>query len=164
LLFLLQAIWLPIYLSRKSLEGAAGAVICSAAAAVTFAGLASFLLGTITQLLGIPISAAEDPRLQLGYVISILHVNGIIAGTALGVLRWRIVREQPAQPVPLPTNLSWIKDPRSQLIWIACGVQRLRAAPVRSKYSNALKWRGLGFSPSSLLEWTNALVRLLPAN
>jgi hypothetical protein len=72
LLFLVQAIWLPIYLPRKTFEGAAEAVICSAAAAVTFAGLASFLLGTITQLLGIPVSAAEDPRLQLGYVISIL--------------------------------------------------------------------------------------------
>jgi hypothetical protein len=35
---------------------------------------------------------------------------------------------------------------------------------VWSKYSNGLKWSGLGFSPSSLLEWTNALVRLLPAN
>ena len=95
------------------------AVICSAAAAMTFAGLASFLLGTITQLLGIPVSAAEDPRLQLGYVISILLLNGIVAGTALGVLRWRIVREQPTQPVPLPQNLSWTKDLRSQLIWIA---------------------------------------------
>jgi hypothetical protein len=35
---------------------------------------------------------------------------------------------------------------------------------VWSKYSNGLKWRGLGFSPNSLLEWTNALVRLLRAN
>jgi len=133
LLFLLQAIWLPIYLSRKTFESAVEAVICSAAAAMTFAGLASFLPGTITQLLGIPVSAAEEPRLQLGYVISILLLNGIVAGTALGVLRWRIVREQPTQPVPLPPNLSWIKDLRAQLIWIAC-------ATLSSWFFHAYAW------------------------
>jgi hypothetical protein len=29
--------------------------------------------------------------------------------------------------------------------------------PVWSNYSNGLKWRGLGFSPSSLLEWTSPI-------
>ena len=28
---------------------------------------------------------------------------------------------------------------------------------VWSKYSNGLKWRGLGFSPSSLFEWTSPI-------
>src|SRR5882672_5595997 len=36
------------------------------------------------------------------------------------MLRWRIVREQPTQAVPLPANSGWRKDLRSQLIWIAC--------------------------------------------
>ena len=120
LLFLLQAIWLPIYLWRKTFESAAEAVIRSAAAAVTCAGLVSFFSGTVAQLLGIPVSTAEDPRLQLGYVISILLLNGIVAGTALGILRWHIVREQLTQLVPLAPNSDWRKDLRSQLIWIAC--------------------------------------------
>jgi len=120
LLFLLPAICLPIYLSRKTFESSAEAVIRSAAAAVTCAGLVSFFPGTVAQLLGIPVSTAEDPHLQLGYVISILLLNGIVAGTALGILRWHIVREQLTQLVPLAPNSDWRKDLRSQLIWIAC--------------------------------------------
>jgi hypothetical protein len=34
---------------------------------------------------------------------------------------------------------------------------RWRQKPVWSKYSNGLKWRGLGFSPSSLFEWTSPI-------
>jgi hypothetical protein len=44
--------------------------IRSAAAAVTYAGLVSFFPGTVAQLVGIPVSTAEDPRLQLAYVIA----------------------------------------------------------------------------------------------
>jgi len=120
LLFLLQAIWLPIYLSRKTFGSTAEAIIRSAAAAVALAGLTSAFSGTIEHLLGIPVSTAEEPRLRLGYVISVLLVNGVTAGIAFGLLRWRIVQEQPTQTVPLPANSEWRKDLRSQLIWIAC--------------------------------------------
>jgi hypothetical protein len=53
-------------------------------------------------------------------VISVLLLNGITAGIALGMLRWRIIREQLTQAAPLPANSGWRKDLRSQLIWIAC--------------------------------------------
>jgi hypothetical protein len=145
LLFLLQAIWLPIYLSRKTFESAAEAVIRSAAAAVTYAGLVSFFPGTVAQLVGIPVSTAEDPRLQLAYVISILLLNGVVAGTALGMLRWRIVREQPTQPVPLPTNSGWKKDLRSQLIWIAC-------ATLSSWFFHAYAWATANSLEVSLMQ------------
>ena len=42
LLFLLQAIGIPIYLRRETLESAAEAAIRGAAAAATFAGMTSF--------------------------------------------------------------------------------------------------------------------------
>jgi hypothetical protein len=57
LLFLLQATWLPIYLSRKTFGSNSEAIIRSAAAAVAFAGLISVFSGLIEQLLGIPVSA-----------------------------------------------------------------------------------------------------------
>lgn len=120
LFFLLQAIWIPIYVSRKTFQSAAEAAIRSAAAAVAFGGLAFAFPGTIQQLLGITVSSAADPRLQIGYMIPILLLNGVVAGAAIGLLRWLIVRERPEQPASLSPSTSWRKDLRSQLIWIAC--------------------------------------------
>ena len=120
LLFLLQAIGIPIYLRRKTLESAAEAAIRGAAAAATFAGMSSFFLGAIAQLLGISESTSKDPRLEFGYVTSILLFNGIAAGIALGMLRWFIVREQPAQANSSSAKPDWARDLRAQVIWIAC--------------------------------------------
>jgi hypothetical protein len=120
LLFLLQAIAIPIYLRRKTLESAAEAAIRGAAAAATFAGMTSFFLGLIAQLLGISESTSKDPRLEFGYVTSILLFNGIAAGIALGILRWHIVREQPTRADSLSAKSHWARDLRAQVIWIGC--------------------------------------------
>lgn len=120
LLFLLQAIGIPIYLRRKTLESAAEGAIRGAAAAATFAGLTSFFLGATAQLLGISESPSKDPRLEFGYVTSILLFNGIAAGIALGILRWHIVREQPTRADSLSAKSHWARDLRAQVIWIGC--------------------------------------------
>jgi hypothetical protein len=120
------------------------AIVRCAAAAAAFAGLASFFPGTIAELLGIPVSTAEDPRLQFGYVISILLLNGITAGIALGILRWHLVRGQPAQALPQPPKPDLKKDLRSQLIWIAC-------ATLSSWFFHAYNWSAADSVGVSLL-------------
>jgi hypothetical protein len=80
------------------------------------------------------------------------HLTDMLALICSASVTWK-TREASSAGQKIPLSLT---DP------VHVGNNEL--ANDRSKYSNGLKWRGLGFSPSSLLEWTNALVRLFPAN
>lgn len=119
-LFLLQAICIPIYASRTVFAGPLEAAIRCAAIASIFAALASTFSGSTEQFLSIPISSEDLSSVQLGYVVSILLLNGITGGIVIGLLRWRIISAPGSSIAPPPANSGWRKDLRSYVIWIAC--------------------------------------------
>lgn len=119
LALLLQAIGIPLYVWRKEFTSLAEALIRSVAAAAAFDGLAASILvltgnrfGTITSPRGL------DP-LQFGYIATTLLLGGLAGGTALGILRWRILQTQPVQTVPQPLVSRWRPYLRSAVLWTA---------------------------------------------
>jgi hypothetical protein len=105
----IQSLLIPAYTWREKFSSGAGAAIQSASAAVCVVGLpAIFVL--LTQSTIWPseyqrhyfnFASTNTYGLQFGYVVTILLLSGIAGGTALGILRWRILQAEPA-----PTNLS----------------------------------------------------------
>ena len=117
---LLQAVWIPIYVLRKEFTSKAQAVIQGATATAAFDGLAVTLLAlagnrfrTISSLGGL------DP-LQSGYTATVLLLSGLAGGTALGILRWRILQAEPVQAVAKPLDPRWQFYLRSAVLWTAC--------------------------------------------
>lgn len=106
---LIQSVLIPAYTWREKFSSGAGAAIQSASAAVSVVGLpAIFLL--LTQSTIWPseyqrhyfnFAYTNTYGFQFGYVVTTLLLSGIAAGTALGILRWRILQAEPE-----PTNLS----------------------------------------------------------
>jgi hypothetical protein len=117
---LLQAIGIPLYVSRREFTSQAQTVIRSAAAAVAFDGLAASILiltgnrfGTIA-----PSPGGLDP-LQPGYIATILLLSGLAGATALGTLRWRILQMQQVQPAVQPLKSWWRLYLWSGVLWTA---------------------------------------------
>jgi len=116
---LLQAIGIPLYASRKEFTSHAQAVIRSAAAAATFDGLAISILALTGNRFGTIASPGGLDPLQTGYIATILLLSGLAGGTALGILRWRILQAQPVQPVAQPLDSRWRLYLRSAVLWTA---------------------------------------------
>lgn len=119
-LFVLQAVCVPVYALRTMFAGPREAVIRCAAGATIFAGVASTFSGSFEQFLSIPVSSAYLSEVQLGYVVSILVLNGITGGIAAGLLRWRVISTPPITMAPPSEDSAWRKDLRSYIIWVAC--------------------------------------------
>ena len=116
---LLQAIGIPLYASRKEFTSHAQAVIRSAAAAAVFDGLAISILALTGNRFGTIASPGGLDPLQTGYIATILLLSGLAGGTALGILRWRILQAQPVQPVAQPLDSRWRLYLRSAVLWTA---------------------------------------------
>ena len=117
---LLQAIGIPLYVSRREFTSQAQAVIRSAAAAVAFDGLAASILILIGNRFGTIASSPGglDP-LQSGYTATILLLSGLAGATALGTLRWRILQMQQVQPAVQPLESWWRQYLWSAVLWTA---------------------------------------------
>ncbi|MGA9977745.1 MAG: hypothetical protein WBQ08_03850 [Candidatus Sulfotelmatobacter sp.] len=116
----LQAIWIPFYVRRKQFCGPAEAMIRSATTAVAIAGIgeAVFLM-TAASFGGFRVSGDSD-RLQVGYVLTVLLFAGLAGGTALGILRWRVLqRQQRSQGISPVSDSPWRNYLRSAVLWIA---------------------------------------------
>jgi hypothetical protein len=116
---LLQAIGIPLYVWLKEFTSLTEAVIRSASAAAAFDGLAASILGLTGNRFGTMTSPGDLDPLQLGYIATSLLLGGLAGGTALGILRWRILQAQPVQPATRPLD-SWRGHYlRSGLLWTA---------------------------------------------
>ena len=116
---LLQAIGIPLYVSRKEFTSKAQAVIRSAAAAAAFDGLAASILVLTGNRFGTIASPGGLDPLQSGYIATILLLSGLAGGPALGILRWRILQAQPVEPVAQPSDSRWRPYLRSAVLWTA---------------------------------------------
>src|ERR1700722_14053565 len=98
--FLIQALLVPAYVWREKFSSGAGAVIQAACAAVSIVGIpATFLALTESSLRPSGLNPhyfdfayTNTYGLQFGYVTTILVLSGVAGGTALGILRWRILQ------------------------------------------------------------------------
>ena len=146
LLPLLQAIWIPAYVWRKEFRSPAEAVIRSAAAAVAIAGIGeAVFLKTAASFEGFR-SSWDSDRLQVGYVLTVLLFAGLAGGTALGILRWRVLqRQQRAQALAPVSDSRWRDYLRSTVLWIASATVFVWLA--ESLRSRVFSWQ------SSFLPW-----------
>ena len=114
--FLIQALLVPAYTWREKFSSCAGAAIQAASAAVSIVGIpAIFLVLTVSSIWSSEyerhyynFASANTYGLQFGYVVTILMLSGVAGGTALGILRWRILQAEAVQ-----ANLSPSSDPNS---------------------------------------------------
>ncbi len=116
----LQAVLIPFYVWRKQFRSAAEAMIRSAAAAVAVVAFGeAVFLKTAASFGGFGSSWDSDP-LQIDYVLTILLFAGLAGGTALGMLRWRVLqRQQLAQAITRVSDSRWRNYVRSAVLWIA---------------------------------------------
>ncbi len=117
--FLVQALFIPAYTLRQKFGSKAESVIQSSAAAVTIVGLLASVLILIEALLRhftVPVSIEG---LQFGYVATTSLLSGVIGGTSLGVLRWRMLQAQPMQAIAMPADAGWRHYLRSAMLWTA---------------------------------------------
>jgi hypothetical protein len=144
-LLLLQAVGIPLYLSRKEFTSKMETVIRSTAAAAAFDGLAASILiltgnrfGTIA-----PSPGSLDP-LQPGYIATILLLSGLAGATALGTLRWRILQMQQVQPAVQPLKSWWRQYLWSGVLWTA-------AATVYCWVISVARWAAGDFDSRSFI-------------
>jgi hypothetical protein len=114
----LQAIWIPAYVWRKEFRTPAEAIIRSAAAAVAIAGIGGVVF-LQAALFGGFRSSWDSDRLQVGYVVTVLLFAGLAGGTALGILRSRILQRQHVQIIARIADSRSSNYLRSAVLWIA---------------------------------------------
>ena len=120
LLPVLQALWIPAYVWRKEFRSPAEAMIRSAAAAVAIAGIGEAVFLKTAASFGGFRSSWDSDRLQVDYVLTVLLFAGLSGGTALGILRWRVVqRQQRVQAINRAADSRWSNYIRSAVLWIA---------------------------------------------
>jgi len=116
----LQAISIPFYVRRKQFRSPAEAMIRSAAVAVTIAAIGGAVFLKTAASFGGFRSLWGSDRLQVGYVLTVLLFAGLAGGTALGILRWRVLqRQQQAQAISRVSDSGWRNYLRSAVLWIA---------------------------------------------
>jgi hypothetical protein len=116
----LQAVWIPVYVWRKEFRSPPEAMIRSAAAAVAIAGIAEAVFRMTASSFGGFRSSWDSDRLQVGYVLTVLLFAGLAAGTALGMLRWRVLQaQQRVQTLAPASDSQWRNYLRSAVLWIA---------------------------------------------
>jgi hypothetical protein len=116
----LQAIWIPAYVWRKEFRSPAEAMIRSAAAAVAIDGIGEAVFIKTAASFGGFRSPWDSNRLQADYVLTVLLFAGLAAGTALGILRWRVLqRQRPIQAIARVSDSRWNNYLRSAVLWIA---------------------------------------------
>jgi hypothetical protein len=116
----LQAILIPAYVWRKEFRSPAEAMIRSAAAAVAIAGIGEAVFLKTAASFGGFRSPWDSDRLQVGYVLTVLLFAGLAGGTALGILRWRVLqRQQRVQAIARVSDSRWRNYLRSAVLWIA---------------------------------------------
>jgi hypothetical protein len=129
--FLIQALLVPAYVWREKFSSGAGAAIQAASAAVSVVGIPATLLALTESSLRpsglnphyFDFAYADTHGLQFGYVTTILVLSGIAGGTALGILRWRILQAEALEAsIPSDSEESrswWNRYLRSALPWAA---------------------------------------------
>jgi hypothetical protein len=116
---LLQALVIPSYISQERFAGPAAAAIQSACSAVALVALTA-----ITQV-SARISfqhftfLRSTDTLHFPFVATILLLSGAVGGTALGILRWRVLQAAPAQPIGESSDSKWHRYFQSAVVWIA---------------------------------------------
>jgi hypothetical protein len=116
----LQALWIPAYVWRKQFRTSAEAMIRSAAAAVAITSIGGVVFLMTGASFGDFHSSWDSDRLQVGYVLTVLLLAGLAGGTALGILRWRVVQRQQRGQAHTPVSDSpWRDYLRSAVLWIA---------------------------------------------
>ncbi len=116
----LQAIWIPFYVRRKQFRSPAEAMIRSLAAAVAITALGGAVFLTTASFFTGFSSSWDSDRLQVGYVLTVMLFAGLAGGTALGMLRWRVLqRQQRVQALAPVPDSSWSNYLRSAILWIA---------------------------------------------
>jgi hypothetical protein len=119
-LLVLQALWIPAYMWRKQFCTPEEAMIRSAAAAVTIAAIGEAVFLMIAAFFGDFRSSWDSDRLQVGYVLTVLLFAGVAGGTALGMLRWRVLqRQQRVQALAPASDSRWRNYLRSAVLWTA---------------------------------------------
>jgi hypothetical protein len=129
--FLIQALLVPAYIWRGKFSSRAEAAILAASAAVSIIGTpATFLALTESSLRPSGLNPnyfdfayTNTYGLQFGYVTTILVLSGIAGGTALGILRWRILQTEALEANTSPDSEDssdwWNRYLRSALPWAA---------------------------------------------
>jgi len=149
--FLIQALLVPAYIWRERFSSCAEAAIQSASAAVSVVGIpAIFLVLTKSTLWSSEFERhyynfafVATGGLQFGYVATILVLSGLAGGTALGILRWRILQAEAEQanfspdsnPNSEPSRSWWERYLRSAMPWAA-------TVAIYSWAIDALIWSG----------------------
>jgi hypothetical protein len=119
-LLMLQALWITAYVSRKQFRTPAEAMIRSAAAAVAITAIGGAVFLTTAASFGDFRSSWDSDRLQIGYLLTVLLFAGLAGGTALGMLRWRVLKHQQRVQALAPVPHSpWRNYLRSAVLWIA---------------------------------------------
>jgi len=116
----LQALGIPAYVWRKQFRNPAEAIIRSAAAAVAIAGIGEAVFLKTAASFGGFRSSWDSDRLQVGYVLTVLLFAGLAGGTALGILRWRVLQRQQRVQATAPFSDSRGSSYlHSAVLWIA---------------------------------------------
>ena len=117
---ILQAIWISAYVWLKEFRSETEAMIRSAAGAAALAGISEGLFLLTARFFGGFRSSWDSDRLQLSYVLTVLLLSGLAGGTALGILRWRVLQgQQRLQATARISDSWWGNYLRSAVLWIA---------------------------------------------
>lgn len=115
----LQALWIPAYVWRKQFRAPSEAIIRSAAAAVAIAGIGGGVFLITAVSFGGFRSSWDSDRLQFGYVLTVLLFAGLAGGTALGILRSRILSRRQVRTIAGGADSGWSNYLSSAVLWTA---------------------------------------------
>jgi hypothetical protein len=117
---ILQAILIPTYVRLKEFRNGTEAMIRSSAGAVALAGISEGLFLLTTGFFGYFRSFWDSDRLQVSYSFTVLLLSGLAGGTALGILRWRVLQGlQRTQATDRASDSWWANYLHSAVLWIA---------------------------------------------
>ncbi|MGB8591628.1 MAG: hypothetical protein WA755_05840 [Candidatus Acidiferrales bacterium] len=114
----LQAILIGVFVWREEFCGQAEAIIRSAAAAVAIAGICGVGFSFAMRIFAAFRSPGYFQELQPGYLLTVLLFAGLLGGTALAILRWRVLQEQ-VRPSIRRLESRWNIYLHATTVWIA---------------------------------------------
>jgi hypothetical protein len=115
----MQAALAPLFALLKKFATLAEALLLSIAVTVLIEPLVLTTVLLRSRLFPQFRSIWDVDRLQMGYIATILIVGGVVGGTVLGILRWRMQQWHPRNITNPPDDSWWKRYLSSAALWIA---------------------------------------------
>jgi Flp pilus assembly pilin Flp len=127
--FPIQAVFVGVYAWRARFSTEVGAAIQSASAAVAVVGFPAIaMVATLTtisttlhsvwlQVYPFDLGYVSTHGFQFAYIATVLLLSGLVGGTALGVLRWRILQSQSVAGRITVSSSIWNRYLRAATAW-----------------------------------------------